>query len=1644
MFPARDPETQEIIEQVVGVVRERVPEEERGQVEPFVRLYFAGTAVEDLAGSDPLNLYGLALSHWNFARQRDPGKPKLRVYNPQFDQHGWQSTHTIVELVNDDMPFLVDSVRMALNRRRLTTHLIIHPVMRVRRDGRGRLVDVLGGEREEGEGVLTEAVMHFEVDRQTERDVLEELERDIDSVLADVRVSVEDWSSMRAKLGEIIEELKKSPPPLEPEELDEGRAFLEWIDDNHFTFLGYREYELRERNDDYLLRSVPDSGLGILRNPGPGKTSERFSSLPPEVRRLAAKPELLVVTKANSRATVHRPGYLDYIGIKRFDQEGQVVGERRFLGLYTSAAYNRVPRDIPLLRRKAAKIIERAGFPPKSHATKTLEHILDTFPRDELFQIPIEELFETAMGILHLQERQRIKLFVHRDVYARFFSCIVYVPRDRFNTQVRERIQSIMEECFQGQSTDFTVQLSESVLARLYFVIRVPTGAQPDYDPREIERRLVEVTRSWTDDLYDALLDRCGEERGTRLFRRYGDGFAAGYREHYTARTAVFDIQKMETLREDDDLAMTLYRPLEAPPNIVNFKLFRAGRPISLSDALPMLENMGLKAVWEHPSEIEPSGREPIWVHDFGLLHGEEVETDLDEIRDLFQDAFARVWHGDVESDGFNRLVLRANLSWREIVILRAYCKYLRQARFTFSLEYMERALAANPHIARLLVELFHARLDPAAQVRAGTEVERLTAELEAALDAVASLDEDRILRSILTLIQATLRTNYYQGAAEGAPKTYVSFKFNPKSVALLPEPRPAFEIFVYSPRIEGVHLRAGKVARGGLRWSDRLEDFRTEILGLVKAQIVKNAVIVPVGAKGGFVAKRLPAGGDREAVQKEGIACYQTFVRGLLDITDNLVDGKVQPPKEVVRHDEDDPYLVVAADKGTATFSDIANGIAEEYGFWLGDAFASGGSKGYDHKKMGITARGAWESVKRHFRELELNTQTEDFTAVGIGDMAGDVFGNGMLLSRHIRLIGAFNHMHIFLDPDPDPQASYKERERLFALPRSTWDDYDKKLISEGGGVFPRSAKSIPLSPQVRRALDVDAAALTPNELIRALLKAPADLLWNGGIGTYVKAHTESNADVGDRANDAVRVNATELRCRVVGEGGNLGLTQLGRIEFAAHGGHIYTDAIDNSGGVDCSDHEVNIKILLNAVVNAGDMTEKQRNRLLSEMTEEVAGLVLRNNYLQTQALSLAFSQAPAMLDVHSRLIRFLERHADLDRELEGLPNNDEILERLSAGRGLVSPELAVIMAHCKIDLFQRFLESDLPSDPYLVSELTAYFPTPLRERFEDQMMQHRLWREIISTEIANSMVNRGGTTFAFRLAEETGAEAADIARAYLVAREVFGMKGLWSEIEALDNKTPAQVQARMLLEGRKLEERASRWLLRNRARPLDISAAIDYFGPGVATLSENLPDLVADVSREALRRTAGSLIEAGAPEALAERVAAFGELFSALDIVEVAKQADKGVEEVARVYFTLGEKLDLHWLREQILVLPRENRWQALARAALRDDLYHQERELAADVLTMAPDEIEAGKRIDAWMKGNDMAIARCRQILEDLKAGGPPDFAMLSVAMREIRGLRRPETAAAPRARASGKAPEARRKKRASKVDETADAK
>jgi glutamate dehydrogenase len=1592
-----------LIDSVCERVRERMAAADAAKAEEFVRQYYWRAPAEDLLERDTLDLYGAALAHLNSARRRRPGTPSVRVYNPSFEQDGWQSPHTAIEIVTDDMPFLVDSVSMELSRLECGIHVNIHPVVRVRRSADGELEEVIAPAAEPQEGESVESLIHVEVDRQSEASEHEALAQALLRVLAQVRATVEDWPAMRARVGELITELEQPPPGLDAVDVDEARALLAWIEDHHFTFLGYREYELAGEKGEDQLRPVAGSELGILRDAP--RTPRGFAKLPAHVRALAREPQLLVLTKANARSPIHRSSYLDYVGVKRFGPDGEVIGERRFVGLYTTAAYRAAPRDIPVVRRKAEAILERAGFPPGSHDEKALIEIVDTYPRDELLQIPEDELYAIATGILDLGERQRVRLFVRHDRYERFVSCLVFIPRDRFHTQNRERIGEILREEFQAGSIDWDLRLSESVLVRIHYIARVPPGELPDYDAARIEARIVEATREWDDELEDALVEDCGEETGTALFRRYGRAFPAGYRDDWLARSAVADVRRLEELDDDDALGLSLYRPLEAPAGTLRCKLYRRGERVSLSEVLPMFESMGLEVLDERPYRVTPREGPQAWIYDLGLHDPTDAEIDADAIRERFHDGFARVWHGDVEHDGFNGLIIRAGLDWREVTLLRAVARYVRQAGIAFSDSYMERTLRSHADVAASLVALFRARFDPT-QERRDEASEQIAREIETAIDAVASLDEDRILRSFFSVVVAMLRTNFFQPGEDGGPKAYLSFKLDPSRVPLVPAPRPRFEIFVHSP-VEGVHLRGGSVARGGLRWSDRREDFRTEILGLMKAQMVKNALIVPVGAKGGFVVKRPPAG--REELREEVVGCYRTFISGLLDVTDTIADGEVVPPRDVVRHDGDDPYLVVAADKGTATFSDIANAIAQEYGFWLGDAFASGGSVGYDHKAMGITARSAWVSVQRHFRELGIDIQSTEFSVVGIGDMSGDVFGNGMLLTPHIRLVGAFDHRHVFLDPDPDAAAGCEERRRLFELPRSSWEDYDKSLISEGGGVWPRTAKSIPLSEQVRRALDVEADQLAPNELIQAMLRAPVDLLWNGGIGTYVKSASESHPDVGDKANDAVRVDGAQLRCRVVGEGGNLGFTQRGRIEFALAGGRVNTDAIDNAGGVNCSDHEVNIKILLDSVVATGDLTGKQRNELLAEMTDAVGGRVLRGSYTQTQALSLARAQAPAMLDVHDRVMRYFEQKGRLDRALEALPDAETIAERRTAGQGLAQPELAVILAYSKITLYAALLDSDLPEDAALADELARYFPAPLPERFGDRMQEHRLRREIVATRVTNDMVDRAGTTFVFRIGEDTGAPPSDIARAYAVARDVFEVRSLWADVEALDLQVAAATQIGMLLESRRLVERATRWLLQTRHRPLAIAAEVERFQGGVQAVSAALPGALVAEEREQWEARVSALVEEDVPEELARRVASLGALFAALDIVEAAAATQRSVEEVAALHFLLGGRLHLHWLRDRVAALPRANRWQAMARAALRDDLFSLHAELTADVLRSGgEEEADAADRLDAWIDAHRAAVDRCLEILGEIRTGGTFDLTTLPVALREVRNL------------------------------------
>ncbi|MGX4691850.1 NAD-glutamate dehydrogenase [Streptomyces sp. JNUCC 63] len=1602
---------------------------DRDSVLAFLQRFYLHTAPEDLTDRDPVDVFGTAYSHYRLAENRPQGTANVRVHTPTVEENGWTCTHSVVEVVTDDMPFLVDSVTNELTRQGRGIHVVVHPQFVVRRDVTGKLIEVLPT-ASPGEPLphdaLTESWIHVEIDRETDRADLKQITADLLRVLSDVREAVEDWEKMREAAIRLAEGLpgESVPDDLHPREVEEARELLRWLSDDHFTFLGYREYQLR---GDDSLAAVPGTGLGILRADPPHAgddshpVSPSFERLPADARAKAREHRLLVLTKANSRATVHRPSYLDYIGVKKFNDKGEVVGERRFLGLFSSAAYTESVRRVPVIRRKVDEVLELAGFSPNSHDGRDLLQILETYPRDELFQTPVGELQAIATSVLYLQERRRLRLYLRQDEYGRYYSALVYLPRDRYTTGVRLRFIDILKEELGGTSVDFTAWNTESVLSRLHFVVRVPQGTElpqlSDGDKERIEARLVEAARSWTDAFSEALTAELGEERAAELLRHYSGAFPEGYKADHTPRAAVADLVNLEQLNEDRTFVLSLYEPVGAAPEERRFKIYQKGGSVSLSAVLPVLSRLGVEVTDERPYELRRADRTTAWIYDFGLRMPKEVSGNGDylgdDARERFQDAFAAVWTGKAENDGFNALVLSAGLTWRQAMVLRAYAKYLRQAGSTFSQDYMEDTLRNNVHTTRLLLSLFEARMSPDRQSAGHELVDALLEEVDAALEQVASLDEDRILRAYLTVIKATLRTNFFQRAQDGRPHGYVSMKFDPQAMPDLPAPRPAYEIWVYSPRVEGVHLRFGKVARGGLRWSDRREDFRTEILGLVKAQMVKNTVIVPVGAKGGFVAKQLPDPSvDRDAWMAEGVASYKTFISALLDITDNMVAGEVVPPRDVVRHDGDDTYLVVAADKGTARFSDIANEVAQSYDFWLGDAFASGGSAGYDHKGMGITARGAWESVKRHFRELGVDTQTQDFTVVGIGDMSGDVFGNGMLLSEHIRLVAAFDHRHIFIDPNPDAAVSYAERRRLFELPRSSWADYNTELLSAGGGVFPRTAKSIPVNAHIREALGIEPGVtkLTPADLMRAVLKAPVDLLWNGGIGTYVKASTESHADVGDKANDAIRVDGRDLRVQVVGEGGNLGFTQLGRIECAMQGVRNNTDAIDNSAGVDTSDHEVNIKVLLNGLVADGDMTVKQRNKLLAEMTDEVGSLVLRTNYAQNTAIANALAQSKDMLHAQQRFMKHLVREGHLDRALEFLPTDRQIRERLSAGRGLTSPETAVLLAYTKITVAEELLRTSLPDDPYLRGLLHTYFPTPLREQFGERIDNHPLRREITTTVLVNDTVNTGGTTYLHRMREETGASLEEIVRAQTVARAIFRSAPVWDAVEALDNKVQADVQTRIRLHSRRLVERGTRWLLNNRPQPLELGETIEFFADRVGQVWAALPKLLKGADLEWYQQVYDELSGAGVPDELATRVAGFSSAFPALDIVSVADRMGKDAMDVAEVYYDLADRLNITQLMDRIIELPRADRWQSMARAAIREDLYAAHAALTADVLAVGNGSSTPEQRFKVWEQKNAAILSRARATLEEIHGSDAFDLANLSVAMRTMRTLLR----------------------------------
>lgn len=1601
----------QFFEQLADAFSEKIAKTEAKKIADFARQHYAHIPLEELASRRFSDTYGAVLAAWQFLQKRSADETPVSVFNPDLESDGWQSTHSVVFILHPNIPFLIDSLRMAINQREIGTHSIQHSILRVERDDNGKLKK-LHTTKKGSKDASYEAFIVLEIDRHSAPEDLRDLEQTLQKVLHEVRIAVGDFPIVKEKVSEIVKELDATTAGISEEGKDEARAFLTWLVDDHFTFLGYDEYDFAKDKQGMVVRRVENSELGILRVNNERPDRVRLNELPQRTRHeMTRSDDIFIFAKSAQRSRVHRPAYPDYIAVKKFNSKGEVVGERRFLGLYTARVYNERPDEIPLLRRKFQSVMKRSGFLTDDYAGKELEQILTLYPRDELFQIETDELLRVAKNILYIQERRRIELFMREDVYGQFVTCLAFFPRDIYNTELRLKVEQVLLDRLEAEDIEFVTHFSESVLARVQFTIRVPQVENRQLPLAEIRDKVIELAQSWRDGLYEALSEAYGEEQGNELYRVWAGGFPASYTDMFSPRRAAIDLEHITASARDDDLAMSFYRALEEDENTLHFKLFYPDEPLPLSDVMPIFDNLGFRVIGEHPFEVIDRTGKTVWIHDFTLQSHTGNVVDIHRIRPIFEELFRRVWHGEAENDAFNRLLLSSYMSWREIALLRTYARYMRQIRFSNSQTFISNTLVNHVNLTRILLEYFEIRFNPErfkSKGKSEAAQQKLEIEFNAGLDEVENLSEDRVLRLYLELMQATLRTNYYQPDGEGRPKPYISVKFDPSQIPDMPLPLPMFEIFVYSPRVEGVHLRGGKVARGGLRWSDRFEDYRTEILGLVKAQQVKNAVIVPVGAKGGFVAKRLPDPSDREAFQAEGIAAYKTFIRGLLDITDNLVDSGIQPPERVIRHDEDDHYLVVAADKGTATFSDIANGLAAEYGFWMGDAFASGGSNGYDHKKMGITARGAWVSVERHFREMGINPAVDEFTAIGIGDMGGDVFGNGLLCSEKTRLVAAFNHIHIFIDPTPDAERSYKERKRLFELPRSAWTDYDSKLISKGGGVFSRNAKSIPVSPEMKKLLGIKADRVPPNMLISHILKAEVDLLWIGGIGTYVKGSGESHSDVGDKANDGLRINGAELRCRVVGEGGNLGFTQMGRIEYALKGGRLNTDFIDNSGGVDCSDHEVNMKILLNRAVAMGDLTGKQRNIMLEEMTDDVASLVLKNNYRQTQAISIASEDAATRLEEYRRLMNTFESEGKLNRALEFLPDDETLSERKLAKKGLTRPELSVLISYVKGDLKQVLIDSNLPDNPLLAGEMYKVFPRDLTKRFSKELGEHQLRREIIATQIANDMVNHMGITFVERLNQSTGADAASIALAWIIARDVFRIDSWWDKIEALDFHVSADLQMELMQDLMRLMRRAVRWLLRNRRAELNIQSHMERFADSVWAITSGLPEYLGDQARANWEKRNDQLMAAGLPKELASVLAGTGYLYSSLGIIEAQEATGMPLKTVANLYYDLGDRLDLTWFANAIAALTPSSHWQALARESFREDLDWQQRALTTGVLKTAESPEKVTDSVNAWEQRNLHMIDRWNAMLAELKGVREPEYAMFSVALRELLDL------------------------------------
>ncbi|MBX7249875.1 MAG: NAD-glutamate dehydrogenase [Caulobacteraceae bacterium] len=1581
---------------------------------------FISLALEDYAADETPELntadFAAVLAEfWRFSETHNPKDgPKIRI-RQAVGASGKGLNFDVVEIVQDDAPFLVDSVMGELGEQGVSVRSMFHPLLMIDRSAKGKRGKDTDGVREST--ILVVADPLGEDRRQM-------VVQGLKDTLADVREAVRDWTDMSGVMHSAIEGLEKAPKGVDKGLLDESIAFLRWLEIGNFVFLGAREYAYPRTEDGGYSASAPldQSGrsLGVLSNPDRAilrQTSEQ-ATLTPQVRRQIDLAEPVTVAKANIRSRVHRRGYMDYVGVKRYGADGRPTGEIRFVGLFTAEAYDQTASSVPLIRRKVANVLARAGKAPGSHNQKRLKNIVENYPRDELFQMTENDLLRIALGVLHLFDRPRVKLFTRRDPFDRFVSVLMYVPRERYDAGMRERAGQIIADAWGGRLSAWYPQLGDAPLVRIHYIVGLNPGDHLEPDEAAIERAVTETSRSWAE-----RFSRAARAAGmldaqlSSLTGTWAEAFPVAYRDRYAVEESLTDLGVIDQT-QDEGVKVRAFRNPSDTQLQFRFKLYwRGAEPVPLADVVPILEDMGLKALEEYSYCIKPTGaKTPVWVHEFQLEDPRGAGLSFDAVKGPFEAAFEAVWSGRTESDGFNRLVVELGVDWREAALVRALCRYRQQSGLDPSQAVQEEALRDHPEVARLLLELFTARFDPAAGKDAASREKKVSAlwdRMVAALQAVSSLDQDRALRRLALLVQAIKRTNYYQPGPDGAPKPYISFKVASRELADLPLPKPYREIFVWAPHVEGVHLRFGPVARGGLRWSDRRDDFRTEVLGLVKAQQVKNAVIVPNGSKGGFYPKQLPRPTDRDAWLAEGIRSYKTFLSGLLDLTDNLdAAGKVVPPANVVRWDQDDPYLVVAADKGTATFSDIANSVSADYGFWLGDAFASGGSVGYDHKAMGITARGAWEAVKRHFREMGKDIQSEPFTVAGVGDMSGDVFGNGMLLSKAIRLVAAFDHRDIFLDPNPDPARSWVERKRVFDLPRSSWNDYDKKLISKGGGVFSRSLKEIPLSKEVREVLGVTETSMAPSDLMHAILKAPVELLYFGGIGTYIKAPAETHADAGDKANDAIRVDGPEVRARVIGEGANLGLTQAGRIAYARAGGRLNTDAIDNSAGVDTSDHEVNIKILTGQLEAKGKLSRDRRNKLLASMTETVGLHVLKHNYDQTLALSLQEQTAAYDLDAHERFMFRLVGEGKLDRKVEGLPGPVGTKELMAQKLGLTRPELAVLTAYGKLELKDDLVASKAPDDPFHEATLKRYFPKQLGA-YEAAMKSHRLRREIISTVIANELVNMAGPTFPGRLRDNAQCDTTALITAFEAARQVFRLDEAWGAVSALDLKIPAEAQLALYQEISRVVRRQTYWLARRVRTKTSVQTLIDAYRPAADALRKEGARILSAYEQDAVARRAAAFVAKGAPQTLADAVAVLRPLTATSDVADLAKAVNWSVVPAARLYHQVGEALHFDRLRAATGMLPASDHYERVASRRLIEDLLTEQADLTRSVAKGRKEAV--GKKVESardavsdWMASRQKAVDLARATVSEIEAAGDWTFAKLTIVNAALREL------------------------------------